>query len=298
MDLRQIEVFCKVVELKSFSRAAEAVLLAQPTVSAHIKALEGELGCRLLDRLGKQAVPTRAGQLLHRYASQILALHGEAQKAIHHFLGKMIGELVIGASTIPGEYLLPGLLGRFKGLYPGIAVTLIIRDTARILTLAQEGQVEIGIVGARQRDEKLRFRRFLKDELILILPPGHRWAARREVALADLREEPFVIREKGSGSRAALQAALAQAGMRLPEMQILTEMGSTEALKQAVRAGLGVAFVSRRAVQEELSRGALVTVPVHGLRVLRDFYIATHAGRTRSPLAEAFLQFVLKGCSD
>ena len=144
MDLRRLEVFAKVAELGSFSRAAEALFLTQPTVSEHVRALEDELGVQLLDRLGRGATPTRAGQLLLGYAQRMLALAREAQQALDQFQGRMSGELVVGGSTIPGEYVLPALIGQFKAKYPEISVSLLIGDSRQVSEWVEEGRVEIG----------------------------------------------------------------------------------------------------------------------------------------------------------
>src|ERR671930_229176 len=149
MDLRRLEVFAKVAELGSFSRAAEALYLTQPTVSEHVRALEDELGVQLLDRLGRGASTTRAGQLLLGYAEKMLALSREARQAIDQFQGRLSGELVVGGSTIPGEYVLPALIGQFKAKYPDIAISLLIGDTRQVSEWLEEGRVEVGVVGAR-----------------------------------------------------------------------------------------------------------------------------------------------------
>ena len=158
MDLRQLEIFAKVAELGSFSKAAEALHLTQPTVSEHIRALEDELGVRLLDRLRRGAAVAPAGQLLLNYAGRILALQREARQALGGFQGKMAGDLVVGASNIPGEYVLPGLLGRFKDKYPEIAVTLLIGDSQAVVDWVAEGRVELGVVGARIPQRSVEYR--------------------------------------------------------------------------------------------------------------------------------------------
>src|SRR5205814_1072311 len=158
MDLRRLEIFAKVAELGSFSRAAEALFLTQPTVSEHVRALEDELGVQLLDRLGRGAAPTRAGQLLLGYARRMLGLAREAQQALDQFQGRMSGELVIGGSTIPGEYVMPTLIGRFKGKYPDISVSLLIGDSRQVSEWVEEGRVEVALVGARPGSRALESR--------------------------------------------------------------------------------------------------------------------------------------------
>jgi len=292
MDLRRLEVFAKVAELGSFSRAAEALNLTQPTVSEHVRALEGELGVALLDRLGRVAVPTPAGRLLLGYARRVLALVQEARQAVDQYQGRLRGELVVGGSTIPGEYVLPGLIGQFKGKYPDISISLLIGSSQHVSAWVEDGRVELGVVGARPTSRALQARELMTDEIVVVVPIDHPWAARKSVSLADLREAPLVLRERGSGSRDALVRALAGVGLDLGGLRVVGEMGSTQAVKQAVRAGVGVAFLSRRAVEDECRARLVACVRVRDLVVRRAFYLVTHRDRTRSPLAEAFLAFV------
>lgn len=292
MDLRQLEIFLQVATLRSFSKAAAVLRLTQPTVSEHIRALEDDLGVRLLDRLGRGAAVTPAGQVLMDYARRLAALQREARQAVDAFQGSMSGALLVGASTIPGEYVLPALVGRFKVKYPEISITLLIGDSQTVVDWVVEGRAELGVVGARLPQRLVDYRELMPDEEVVILPPGHRWHGRTHVTLDELRSEPLIVRERGSGTRAALEAALAQAGVDLGAFRIVGEMGTTGAIKQAVKAGVGVSMVSRRAVEEDGRYGALIYVSVGDLPVRRAFYAVTHRARTRSPLAEAFRVFL------
>lgn len=292
MDLRRLEVFVKVAELRSFSRAAEALFLTQPTVSEHVRALEEDLGVQLLDRLGRGAVPTRAGDLLLEYAHRVLVLMREARQAIDQFQGRLIGELEVGGSTIPGEYILPALIGQFKAKYPEVSIRLRVGASQQVSEWVQEGRVEIGMVGARPDSRALVARELLADRLVIIVPPDHPWSSRQSVTLADVRTEPLVLRERGSGTRQALERALAEAGTDLSALRVAGEMGSAQAVKQAVRAGLGVSLVSRLAVEDECRARLLVCLAVRDLGVSRSFHLVTHRDRSRSPLAQAFLEFV------
>ena len=205
MDLRQLEVFAGVYELRSFSRTASALRLTQSTVSEHVRLLEEELGTRLFDRLSRETVPTRAGDLLYGYARQMLPLRTEARQALDQFLGQVTGTLLVGASTIPGEYVLPAVIGRFRERHPRVAITLQISDTRGIVQAVLDGQVDVGVVGADPGNRALESRALMPDELVLVVPPGHRWNGRDEVTLDELRTEPLIVREPGSGSRQALE---------------------------------------------------------------------------------------------
>jgi DNA-binding transcriptional LysR family regulator len=292
MDLRRLEVFAKVAEFGSFSRAADALFLTQPTISEHIRALEGEVGVTLLDRLGRGTIPTPAGRVLLDYARRMLKLAEEARQAIDHFQGRMSGTLVVGGSTIPGEYVLPALIGQFKGKYPDIVITLRVGASRQVSEWVDEGHVEVGVVGARPASRSLAARELMRDELVVVVPAGHAWATRKTVALADVRSERLIVREPGSGSREALERALHDAGTALDAFPVAGEIGSTQAVKQAVRAGVGITIMSRRAVEDECHAGLVHCVKIRDLRVARSFYLLTHRERTRSPLAEAFVAFV------
>lgn len=292
MDLRRLEIFTKVAELGSFSRAAEALFLTQPTVSEHIRALEDELGVPLLDRLGRGTTPTRAGQLLLGYAKRMLALGREARQAMDQFQGRMLGELVIGGSTIPGEYVLPALVGRFKRKYPDISVCLLIGSSQQVSDWAEEGRVEVAVVGARPSARSLESRSLMSDELVVVVASDHPWAGLAAITVEDLRGEPMIVRERGSGSRKAVEDALGRVGLDLGCFRVVGEMGSTQAVKQGVSAGVGVSLISRRAVDEECRARLLAFLYLQGLAVSRDFYLLTHRERSRSPLAQAFLEFI------
>jgi DNA-binding transcriptional LysR family regulator len=292
MDLRRLEVFAKVAELGNFSRAAEALFLTQPTVSEHVRALEDDLGIQLLDRLGRGAAPTPAGQLLLGYARRILALTREARQAIDQFQGRMTGELLVGGSTIPGEYLLPALVGRFKARYPDASISVLIGSSRQVAEWVEEGRVEVGVIGALPSSRNLASRELMPDELVVVVPPDHPWAERDSVAIPEVKAEPLVVRERGSGSREALERALAEVGASLGAFRVVGEMGSTQAVKQAVRAGVGIAIISRRAVLDECRVRLLSCLELRDLQVSRSFYLVTHRERTRSPIAQAFGAFV------
>jgi DNA-binding transcriptional LysR family regulator len=292
MDLRRLEIFAKVAELGSFSRAAHALSLTQPTVSEHVRALEDDLGVQLLDRLGRGAAPTRVGQLLLGYAQRMLTLSREARQAIDQFQGRLSGELIVGGSTIPGEYVLPALIGLFKAKQADISIVLLIGDSRQVSEWVDDGRVELAVVGARPTQRTLEARELMGDELVVVVPAEHAWARRQTVTLAEVTAEPMVVRERGSGSREALERALDEAGTSLASFRLVGQMGSTQAIKQAVRAGVGISLISKRAVEDECKAGLVVCLKIVELSVRRAFYLVTHRDRTRSPLGLAFLTFL------
>jgi|WetSurMetagenome_2_1015567.scaffolds.fasta_scaffold12716_2 DNA-binding transcriptional LysR family regulator len=292
MDLKTLEVFCRIVELKSFTRAAEAVSLTQPTVSEHIKDLEGELGLRLLDRAGRTVTPTRAGAILHTYARRILGLRAEAERAIREHKGGLTGDLALGGSSIPGAYLLPPLIALFKRDHPEAVIALAIKGSRDIVRGVGDGSVEVGMVGARFEEGRVRYERYAQDELVLAVPTGHPWAGRNAVRLRDLFGEPIVMRERGSGTRKIMEAALVEHGLDGDRLRVVLEVTSNEAVRQAMKAGAGVAVISRRAVEDDIRCGLVAAVRFQGVRLLRDFFLVTHRTRSRSPLGTAFVTFL------
>ena len=292
MDIHVLELFCGIVESGSFSKAAKSAYLTQPTVSGHIKKLEGEVGVRLLDRLGHRATPTKAGDLLYRHAKRILALCQEAQPALDELKGGLKGDLILGASSIPGGYLLPPLIGRFRAQYPDISVVLKVSDSEEIIEAVIDGAYEVGAVGAQFDDGRLEYQKFAEDEMVLVVPPTHPWASRRSVRVKDLPSQPFLIRERGSGTRKIMEQALEQHNLSMGAFRVIGEMGSNEAIRQSVKTGGGIAIISRLAVASDIKHHELNAIPVAGLKLTREFYLITHRHRSRSPICNAFLTFI------
>ena len=297
MDLWQLNIFCKVIELKSFSRAGKAVHLSQPTISSHVKDLEGHLDCRLIDRLSKEALPTKAGELLYGYAKRMLALRDETETALAEFKGKIRGRLVIGGSTIPGTYLMPQLIGDFKKQYPDVIVSLKIGDTDNIIEGILNGNLELGIVGAKAETKKIVQKKLIEDEMRLIVPANHRWAGEKRVSLKRLLNEPFIVRERGSGTLKSLYQSLSDQGHSLEDFKVMAELGSTQAICQGIKTGAGISILSTLAVAEDLQAGKLVALEVDDLNLKRNFYLTWHRYRSPSPLSQAFVQFLEKALS-
>ncbi len=295
MDLKSLEVFCRIVELGGFSRAAEAVHLTQPTVSGHIKGLETEVGMSLLDRVGRRVTPTRGGEILYGYARRILVLRDQAQEALSAHKGGLKGHLAVGGSSIPGTYVLPALVAAFKQGHPDVTLALVVRDSREIVRGVIEGHYELGLIGARFEEARVRHDRFGEDELVLAVSASHPWAGRSSVRLGELAGQSFVMRERGSGTRKVMEAELAARGLDPKTLRVTLEVTGSEAVRQALKAGAGIAVISRLAIQDDLRSGSLAAVQIRGLRLVRPFYLVTHKSRSRSPAGDAFLAFLRTG---
>jgi DNA-binding transcriptional LysR family regulator len=292
MEFRQLECFCKVAELGSFTLAAESLFLSQPTVSAHVQMLEKILGKRLFDRIGKRVVLTPEGELFYQYARQILLLKEKAKKAIE---GKNLsGELEIYASTLPGEYLIPQVLGELLAEAPEAKIKVHIYDSYKVISAVERNQVELGLVGMKKESEKLVFQPFFRDKVILIVPRGHPFFE-RTISLEELLGEKLILRELGSGTRKAFEEKLKKCGFSLSNLKLNLLLGSTTAVKEAVRAGLGIGVISNIAVKEELGRD-FGEVRIRELDPIeRAFYLVTRKGRTLTPLGRRLIEILLNG---
>ncbi len=292
MDLRQVEIFYYVAKHKSFSRAAAALSLTQPTVSGHIKALEDTLNLVLFDRLGRDIQLTHAGNILYGHAKRLVATKHAALQGIEELRDGLRGELILGGSSIPGQYVLPRILGQFQPQYPGITIVLHITDTMETLDRVVRGDLELGIVGAAVSHPHVAYHPFVEDELKLAVSANHAWANRDSVSLDDLTTVPFIQRERGSGSRLVVERALTEANLPPARLQVIAEMGTTEAIKQGIKAGLGVSMISALALADEYKAGSIRTVAIDGLTIRRHFSLIRHTSRTLSPLAQTFETFL------
>ncbi len=293
IDFRHLETFSRVAELKSFSKAAEDLFLTQPTVSGHILSLEQSLSLRLFDRTSKEVRLTKAGEVFLKYASKILLFRKDLLNALSEFSQGIRGELSLGASTIPGEYLLPKLMGNFKKEHPHFIISLKIADTKEIIQYILQDDVEFGIIGAKLNHSSLHYEKFEEDEIIVVAPSDHHLTRKKRVPLEELLNEPWIIREEGSGTQIAVEKALRKKGRSLKQFNVAMEMGSTSSVKEGAKAKLGLAFISGRAVEEELNQGFLSRIDVVGIEpIFRQIYIVMHRGRTLSPIGMEFLRFL------
>ena len=290
MTLRQFEAFLAVARAKSFRRAADLLHLTQPALSQHVRELEGELGARLFDRLGRTIALTEAGRLLEEHAVRLFATLQGARDAIGELQGLTRGSLLIGGSTTPGIYVLPRLIAAFRARYPGIQVSLRIANSRVIEERIRANELDLGVVGGHILGPGERcLAAGLLDELVLIVPPRHPWARRRAIPPAKLAGERLLMREEGSATRQVTARALTAAGIKF---SVAMELDHTEAIKQAVMARLGVAFVSIHAVRGELAAKRLRALRLQGLPIRRHFHVIHHEARTLPPAARAFVEFL------
>jgi len=293
IDFRHLETFCRVATLKSFSKAAEDLLLTQPTVSGHILSLEQSLSLRLFDRTSREVRPTKAGEVFLKYASKILSSRMDLLNALSEFSQGIRGELFLGASTIPGEYILPGLVGDFRKEHPHFILSLKIADTKEIIQDVLQEDVEFGMIGAKLDHSSLHFEKYEEDEIIVAASSDHPLARKKRVDVEELLREPWIIREEGSGTQMAVEKALRRKGKSLKQFNVVMKMGSTSSVKEGVKAKLGLAFISGRATEDELKRGLFSRIDVEGIGAIsRQIYIVFHRGRTLSPIGTEFLRFL------
>lgn len=289
MDTRQLEAFCAVVERRSFSQAAERLGVTQPAISLQIRALEERLGHKLLDRSGRRVELTDAGRRAYEAAKRVLAAEQRLLDELAAEDTELRGRLAVGASTGPGGRLVPLLLCEFARANPAVEVALTISDTHRVIAAVAERELELGVVGAARRTRGLTFETLLRDEIVLAVPPGHRFAG-RPVDPSELAEETLIEMQPGAGVRQVVDEELRRAGQRLrPRARI--ELGLQESVKSAVLAGYGVGFISRTAIEEELEAGALGAATLIGLAPAREIYVVSASGRSPTRVAEAFLAF-------
>src|SRR5882762_7812139 len=293
MTLRQLEVFLAVAREKSFSLAAKKIHSSQPTLSEHISELESELGKQLFFRHGRRRVVTvtEAGRVFEQFARRAVSAVEDARQALADLDGLAHGSLSIGASTTPGLYVLPTIIAAFRAKYPGVDVKLQIANSQTIEGRVRERDLDLGIVGGhalRPGEECLATG--MLDELVLIVSPEHAWARRRDIAPESLADEPLLVREEGSATRSVTERALQRAGVRF---RVTMELDHTEAIKQGVMAGLGVAFVSLYAVRGETATGRLCALRLRGVRIQRHFHVIHHEARRVTASARAFME-VLK----
>ncbi len=287
INLRQLKAFVAVAENRSFTRAAKILYMTQPAVSAQIKALEERLDIRLMERTDKSIVLTEAGDMFLEEARKILSLFEGFTEAIDELKGVRRGRLCLAASTIPGEYILPKIIGDFKTAFPGIELSLKISDTGMVAEQLLMRTADIGIMGAPVKNEALHLEEFFNDELIVIGGPG---SQKNEMSLDELVETDLILREPDSGTRMVFLQKLKKHNIDTKKMRVVMELGSTRAIITAVESGLGLSVVSRLAAQDALKLGKIREVKIRQAAFERPLYLAYNKNKYQSYACKAFLK--------
>lgn len=286
----RLKVFRTVAQQLSFRKAAEHLFLTQPAVTLQIKALEDDLGVRLFERAPNGVSLTQQGSLLLRYAQEAAALVAEAEQKLASRDGKMLGELVIGVSTTIAQYVLPRLIGAFLAEHPRVHLLLHSGNTEEIVRLLLDGKVSIGLIEGPARYRQVRTEPFMEDEMVLIAPADSEFD---RLTRDQLLSATLLMREQGSGSRRVVETALEKAGFTLKSFKSVMNLDSTEAIKSAVEAGLGIGFVSRWAISKELELRVLKVAEIRGLRAARHFSLVSRTGPKPQGACGAFREFAL-----
>lgn len=292
MEDHKLKVFCTVAETKSFSKTSEIIHLTQPAVSLQIQALEEKYETKLFDRSSSTVSLTPTGEILYKYAKDILALYAAAEKAIGKQTGLVKGSLTIGAGTNIGNYVLPSIITEFRNTHQKIKIYLIVGNSRRVIELINSGNIDIGLVEGDASKQKIAVKKLLSDELVLIVSPDHSWAKRKDVSISDLVKEPFIFREAGSGTRQIIEKFLSRHGITPYDMKISAVLGSTEAIKDAVENKLGISIISRWAARKENKYGTLRLLNFKEEKMVRDVSFIVNKNSVTSNALDEFLTFL------
>lgn len=288
MNERKLRIFYQLAKTNNMTLVAEALFVTQPAVSKAIKELEQELGVRLFDRVGKRLSLTDAGEVFLHYVQRLLNIYDESLDAIRDIHNLARGRLKIGASTTIGIYLLPDMIGGFVKLYNGIDVAITIDNTKMIVDKILDNSIDLAFVEGPVQQPEIVVNKFCLDRLAVIAPSDHRWAQKGVVPLAELACEKIIMRELGSGTREIFENVLRSHSV---PYHTVIELGNTEAIKNAVAAGLGVSCISERCIAQEIKAGRLVSVAVEGVDICRDFYLIYHRDKYLTTLIKEFMGY-------
>ncbi|MBE6111961.1 MAG: LysR family transcriptional regulator [Peptococcaceae bacterium] len=288
-----MRVFITVADKKNFSKAAKALSLTQPAVSFQIQTLEQYYQTMLFDRVNRHVKLTAAGELLLDYAVHMNNLQAELERNMQQLTGHVKGELLIGASTTIGEYILPYVVGSFKQDYPDVNVTIQIMNTKDIGAAVANKTFDLGIIeGPLDQLGTMDTHKFLEDELVLAMPADHPLAAKGSITLEELKSLPYITREPGSGSRLIFEQALIDADFDIEDLNIVMELGSTTSIKSAIMGGLGISTISKWAIQDLVKTGKVVALSIEGLTLTRNFNIILNNDKFQSEATGKFLDFL------
>lgn len=291
LNLHQLATFQAVAKHRSYVRAAEELHFSQPAVSAQIRHLEESLGVKLFDQIGRKTHLTQAGEELYLYSRKIFSVIDETMDVMEALRSPYYGRLSVGADTTVGSYVIPGLLGKFRQIYPQVEILLQVLNRASLIEAIFNNRVELAVMGSVPDDAPVEIEPFAFNPLVLVAAPTHRLAGLKNVPIEELGREHFLLREQGSGTRAALEKALEDAGLPL---QVSMQVGNNSAIKQGVTAGLGIALISRVAIDMELETNRLVILDVEGFPIIRQWRLVHVKDKYLSATARAFKSFLLQ----
>ena len=294
---RRLQVFHTVARLLSFTKAAESLHMTQPAVTFQVRQLEEYFNTRLFDRTHNRISLTEAGERVYGYADKIFALYAEMENSVRDLTGEVSGVLLLGASTTIAEYMLPALLGDFKAKYPEVSIRLQVANTDGIVSMVENNVIDLGVVEAPVSNKNLVVENCRMDRMVLIVPPAHPLAKNKSVPITELLNYPYICREEGSGTREVMLEAMTIAGASAQEMNIVMELGSPEAVKGAVEAGMGVSILSRATIDKELRLGSLVAVELES-PVERPFSFVHQKQKFRLRAMEKLLDFARHYCQE
>ena len=293
---RRLQVFHTVARLLSFTKAADNLHMTQPAVTFQVRQLEEYFNTRLFDRTHNRISLTEAGRRVYEYADKIFLLYDEMEGSVRELTGDVSGVLMIGASTTIAEYMLPALLGDYKARYPHVGIRLKVSNTDAIVSMVEDNEIDLGVVEAPVANKNLVVELCRVDQLVAVLAPAHPLAERDRVAVSELLQFPYIAREEGSGTREVMQEYLRAAGLSANQLNTIMELGSPEAVKGAVEAGMGVSVLSRTTVNKELRLGTLVAVPLEP-PLERPFSFVHQKQKFRVRAMEELLNFARQYCS-
>lgn len=294
MDFRQLETFVAIAKFKSFSKAADYLFLTQPTISNHIQNLENQLGTILINRTNKKVTLTKAGEILYSHALDILNKRELALFNLEQFKGKIEGTLEIATSTTPEQYILPQFLNSFHRIYPDVKYHLLHFDSLQVVDSIINGEIDFGIVGAREDNKRLNYINLMADRLVVIAPNTAPYRDMNSISIDFLKSSKMILREEGSGTRKIFEQALHQQNISIDGFNVVAYIENTETIKQCVRLGLGLSIVSELSIADEVNFNFLKKIEIEGLDLCRNFYFTYHRYRTLSPLAETFKNYVIE----
>lgn len=300
IDMKELEAFFYVVKEGSFSRAAQALYLTQPTISAHVASLERKLKVQLLVRTTKEVFLSDAGKLLYDYAERILHLRKEAVRAVESFAREMRGTIRVAASTIPGQYYLPKLIQGFRDLYPEVNFNLEMLDSGEVAERVAARKVDLGFTGTMIPSTKCIYEVFAEDRLVVITPNTPRYRAYLSTGfpIRQLTKETFIRREPGSGTRIETENFLREMGVDVDKITTAVEVRSTESIKQMVSEGLGIAVISKSASEDYCQFKKILAFNFDNVSLRRKLYLVRHKNNILSPIAQAFYDYVSDASSN